>query len=257
MTRENQIKKAAEIIAYGCSDELKAALIQDFPELNESEDERIRKFLIKLVNDGSTRFPDGLTRNGVLAYLEKQKEQKPFNVCEQCPYYKDCPDYNEKRQEWNEDDIKKIRSEEYTKGFNDCLLGKQKGWNEEDEKMLSKIIKHFDWYDSDRFNAEDCKEAQDFLKSLRSQAKKEWDTHDKAIVNCIVCCLDGQFVPEAVRKQALEWFNKHRRDFLNSPSWKPSEEQMEALAYAINCYESDWGENKVLRSVINNLKKLM
>lgn len=37
--------------------------------------------------------------------------------------------------------IKKIRSEEYTKGFNDCLLGKQKGWSDGDEELLDSIIK--------------------------------------------------------------------------------------------------------------------
>ena len=45
-----------------------------FPELRESEDERIRKFLIKLVNDGFTHFPDSLSKIDVLDYLEKQKE---------------------------------------------------------------------------------------------------------------------------------------------------------------------------------------
>lgn len=78
MTREDQIKKAAEIIAYGCSDELKAALIQDFPELAESEDERIRKRLINIVGlyyGTSTVDPE---RDECIAYLEKQKEPLPI-----------------------------------------------------------------------------------------------------------------------------------------------------------------------------------
>ena len=54
----------------------------------------------------------------------------------------------------------------------------------------------------------------------------EWSEEDKAMVGCIAVCLDGQFVTEAARKQCLEWFNRHRRDFLNRPSWKPSVGQM-------------------------------
>ena len=46
-----------------------------------------------------------------------------------------------KRAEWSEEDIKKIRSEEYTKGFNDAAFGgKIKEWSEEDEGMLNWII---------------------------------------------------------------------------------------------------------------------
>lgn len=43
-------------------------------EIAESRDEKIRKFLIKLVNDGLTCFPDNLTRSDVLAYLVKEPE---------------------------------------------------------------------------------------------------------------------------------------------------------------------------------------
>ena len=46
------------------------------------------------------RWPD-LTCEGITkvecTFNDEQKEQKPFNVCEQCPYYKDCPDYNEQK----------------------------------------------------------------------------------------------------------------------------------------------------------------
>ena len=45
------------------------------------------------------------------------------------------------KQEWSEEDIKKIRSEEYTKGFNDAAFGgKLKEWSEEDEKYLNRVI---------------------------------------------------------------------------------------------------------------------
>lgn len=58
-------------------------------------------------------------------------------------------------------------------------------------------------------------------------------------------------VIEETAHHFVNWQKEHQ------PHWKPSEEQMEQLQRAINCYESDWGENKVLRSLINELKKLM
>ena len=51
-----------------------------FPELKESEDERIRKGLIKAVSrtfEGNKLFGTDVTREEALAWLEKQGEKKP------------------------------------------------------------------------------------------------------------------------------------------------------------------------------------
>ena len=55
-----------------------------FPELKESEDERIRKILIHIVKGACDKYGikykgDEITEEKLLAYLEKQKEQKPAN----------------------------------------------------------------------------------------------------------------------------------------------------------------------------------
>lgn len=48
-----------------------------FPELKESEDEKIRKALIRFHK--STIDVDGIKGEDILAWLEKQGEQKPFD----------------------------------------------------------------------------------------------------------------------------------------------------------------------------------
>ena len=53
-----------------------------FPELKESEDEKIRKILIHIVKGACDKYGikykgDEITEEKLLAYLEKQKEQKP------------------------------------------------------------------------------------------------------------------------------------------------------------------------------------
>jgi hypothetical protein len=71
------------------------------------------------------------------------------------------------------------------------------------------------------------------------QEEQEWSDEDKAIVGCIACCLDGQFVTEVARKQCLEWFNKHRRDFLNAHHTEWSEEDEEISKRIIS--DLRWG----------------
>lgn len=134
-------------------------------------------------------------------------------------------------------------------------------WSEEDEEIFNNIIekaKGGHWIEVNEITWLITR-----FKSLRPQPKQEWDTHDKAIVNCIVCCLDGQFVSESARKKSLEWFNKHRRDFLNSPHWKPSEEQMRELLKVVDKarelhYTSIDGYDgyNALRSLYEQLKHL-
>ena len=78
-------------------------------------------------------------------------------------------------------------------------------------------------------NVDYMKSFKERLNNLSFGEKQEWSEADKAIINCIVCCLDGQFVSEAARKQSLEWFNKHRRDFLNQPKQEWNEEDREMI----------------------------
>lgn len=55
-----------------------------FPELRESEDERIRKELIEFIHDTKGDEFEGydISKNDALAWLEKQKEQKPVEWSE-------------------------------------------------------------------------------------------------------------------------------------------------------------------------------
>ena len=98
------------------------------------------------------------------------------------------------RPHLSDEEIKKIRSEEYTKGFNDCLLGKQKGWGDGDEELLDGIIKVVCGIGVQPNGLRD-KQVR-FLKSLRPT------------YYCQTCKM-------------------------NKSHWKPSEEQMKALQNAV------------------------
>ena len=287
-------------IIFDKTGEMKKEFESIFSELKESEDERIRKSIIRLIQVGGYMEPEDKTK--ALAYLEKQKEQKSL-ICDgeiedkkrdivaaiRKYYSTDYAEYltsflkglspeDNSEDEYGQEMLgiayklmyEHIPENLRTQEFWDSLkfmreytgkvaiihsCEKPTEWNKEDEGMLNCIIATLceESHGGREANDKMVTWLENRLKSLRSQPKQEWDTHDKAIVNCIVCCLDGQFVPVAARKQSLEWFNKHRRDFLNRPSWKPSEEQMKALWDAYNGGK----EQEPLRELIEQLKKLM
>lgn len=226
-----------------------------FPELAESEDERIRKMCITAVNIAAST-DGGLLHHEAsecLAWLEeqkdknclacdqhlkgylagrkvteeeRQKEQKPAEWSKEDEHrrkdaiyfldsakkhYADTSEI-EKTIDWlfylrpqpkvDEEEIKKIRSEEYTNGFNDCLLGRQKGWSEEDEKMIKSILFVLESYVSQSESASSpslitsyptyYKEI-DWLKSLRPSWKPAWKPSEKEIIASEKTCKNCGF----------------------------------------------------------------
>ena len=88
-------KEALEIIRKNCTDgsQLREACEVFIPELKESEDERIRKAILSRLKDAKDQGCNtygGAKIDECIAYLERQKEQKPTN--------------SEKPKEWSEED---------------------------------------------------------------------------------------------------------------------------------------------------------
>lgn len=89
MNYEQKYKEAldeAKAIHKAIRQDLKPVIEQIFPELKESEDERIRKVLIGWINlEPSISFNDtfdGFSKEQILAWLERQGEQKPVDKVE-------------------------------------------------------------------------------------------------------------------------------------------------------------------------------
>ena len=75
--RYDELKVTAQELEHdGCFD--KITLFDLFPELKESEDERIRKVLVGWIKcEPLSSFEKGFSQEQILAWLEKQGEQKP------------------------------------------------------------------------------------------------------------------------------------------------------------------------------------
>lgn len=110
ITRKEQIEKARELLACGAlGQEACDAIKRDFPELQGTEDERIRKAIIGALNDTAIAAYGDTTIGEMLAYLEKQKEQKPIPALDRgdeiilkaiCEELKDAPGWVERIEGW-------------------------------------------------------------------------------------------------------------------------------------------------------------
>ena len=233
---DEALKRAKTAIDIAADKDLvKGVATTIFPELRESEDERIRKALIDGVRQ--IRCKNDITQEQMIAYLEKQKEQKPaeqlggtFTSYDMAKTFTEGQNYVIahpkkfglcKPAEWSEDTIRcGIREVGLTQHQIDwlkknvCPQPKQE-WSEENEKMLEIVIANYE-YMFDKLRKGDDSDGiadhiliMDWLKSLRPQ-----------------------------------------------PHWKPSEEQMDALKdVAYGTYQN--GDGPALRSLYEQLKKLI
>lgn len=154
------LKRAKGIIKYykehNRGDE---AAIEDlevvFPELKESEYERIRKGIIGVVKG---TMPDNDYRKKYLDWLEKQSQ---------------------------EDMVEALRME-YEKGKSDVLQEQRKEWNEEDERIIEWLIHDIkNALDDCIYNGESVEDAEKALAWLEKQNKQ-------ILANSAKTCKDEQ-----------------------------------------------------------------
>lgn len=172
---KNLVGKIKRAYMNAWTNSTKAVLEEIFPELVESEDERIRKGLITAVSGtlkGNTLWHTDVTREEALAWLEKQGKEKPVNfapyqIGEMVTAYRDNP---EKRNESFGKPVNcMIRA--YKQGIEDAIskfnLQKPAEWSEEDERMLNSCIGAI--WATDYYSYDSRQEMEQWLKSLRPQ----------------------------------------------------------------------------------------
>lgn len=226
-----------------------------FPELAESEDERIRKELIELVRNHARLSISGK----MVAWLEKQGEHANFRNKIQIGDKVTC----------NEDGVLVNLSQLERVAKPSEKQGKQNpSWSEEDEKMCQETI---DWFEKKCFpyaleNDNPAKESIKWLKSLKDrvqpQPKQEWSKEDENMRESVIDVLVNNTMSGSkgseVYSEEIDWLKS-----LKHNHWKPSEEQMKAIKYFIdfhrpqaNASTGGWNEFKHLESLYNNLKNL-
>ena len=195
MDYENIFNRAKAAYGTGAYDDATLEFI--FPELAESEDERIRKEIIDIVEayrancvyEGTHKFDD------CLAWLERQKEQKPV--------------------ENSGKELLYVSNKSYNIGYRDGKMAaeSEQEWSVEDETCLEYalwcVMKTRHFVAKDACDLDACRCAERWLRTLH-------------------------------------------------PSWKPSEEQMDALKSKLPIIKGT-GNNvdSILESLYEQLKKLI
>lgn len=209
------------------SKEQKEKLEKIFPELKESEDERIRKELIAMVKLSCTNGDDADKK---IAWIERQVEQKPAwseedemfvhglirglaakrDIHRHTTFSSDCIDITETIN-WLESLKNRVQPQE------------KQEWSKEDIDMIDWLIRC-----CEKEHEELCNDKyghQDIVSDLKRDCRKKWD-----------------------------WIESLKNKVVPQNRWKPSEEQMEAL------YEETQKSDRIrdvrIVSLYEDLKKL-
>ena len=221
-----------------------------FPQLRESEDERIRKELVNFLQ--SPFIKENLTDEKVapwLAWLEKQKEQNgedeectDFTIyhplkngkgeykCIPYSFYGLLTSFSE-----DKDLIDFLRTCFYTEEECEAWIEKQK-----EQKPA-------EWEDyKDKVNIPYC------------SSEPEWSEEDADMLNCCISSIEEAKENRYAYKETdgdtsydreIAWLKSLR------PSWKPSDEQMKALEVSFR-KDGDDNYRNAINSLYNDLKKL-
>lgn len=247
-----QIEKAKEL--YDSLDPGDRTLLEYiFPEVVESEDERIRRRLVEYFNGRADNYYFlGFSKRELLAWLEKQKEHFTPEEKMNHPLFLEGFDVGRqvgevvaKPAEWSDSVAKEMfikaleRAVEQTKKgceLTDCDKHswwedfkayseiKPAEWSEEDEKMIERLIRH-----TQKEYDELCKDSfghQEIISDLKESCRER-----------------------------MNWLEKRLKSLRPRPHWKPSEEQMNELRNAVSLIATP--NRFILDELYSDLKKLM
>jgi len=275
MTREEAIKTIMSANVW--TDEEREALGILIPELAESEDERIRKALIDGVRQ--IRCKNGITQEQMIAYLEKQKEnpKSADSIPSDCTTDAKCDDRWHKVADFLPDSGRDVLAKDalgnyllasfdgdqwfvsvydgedkpivYTpaiKEWCDIPSEKQKEQKPRDYRKLYEEVVNSEWFKENYAG-----------KSLGEEQKPAWTEADEVYLEDALWCVDKaeKSCKDGDDKGAC-WSAKRWLKSLR-PSWKPSEEQMDALKSKLPIIKGT-GNNvdSILESLYEQLNKL-
>lgn len=271
MNRAEAIKIIRE--TYHTEEELNAleTLIPELKESEESEEERVRKDIIGLIkfalNDGSAVSPGShTTKEEALAYLEKQKEQKPVEKEITLTSFEGT--LNTFLFDFANSPIEDCEPKEYIKKHSAEIL--KAAYKELNAKLQQDIFEARqegirDGYEAAKAEQKPVEIAPNQfdgitygMQGYSTEKPAEWNEEDETIRHGIECLImfalqDGSSIAPGcatTKEQALNWLKSLR------PSWRPSEEQMSALKEAYESYDFCDGERNALESLYEQLKQL-
>ena len=217
---DEAIKRAKSAIKECGNNQGRIAMIESiFPELKESEDDRIRKAIIGYIDHGQHY---GVSNKDMIAWLEKQGVQKP----------------------------QRMISAEAKEAMYD-----KPAWSEEDECYMGECIGAI--ATKDGWSFEEKRKTKHWLKSIkdRVQPKQEWSEDDKLVVEDIEEAVIKYWHGQS-QEDLLDWLKSLKGRVQPQNKWKPSDEQMTALKHAFNDCSIAFADMKILATLYEQLKAL-
>ena len=248
-----------------------------FPELYESEDERIRNLIYCLIRDRTDNRKllehNGVSVDDALAYLERQKEQKP-EIKYVYPIFKvgdtiKPKAYNESHR------IDKIKDDNYVldNGITFPIVG-QDVWEIVEQKPAEKISVSEELYEhirnacaciEDAMSSDTLYDMTDYLEMADSSAQKAFDMVERSVVKQPAewseedeQCLDVAI--EILENLGYDGEADNLKHLRHQPHWKPSKEQMRALKsarYMMSQSGDYYDTTAIIDSLITDLQKLL
>lgn len=222
-TYEKKLALAKEALDSGYYD--KETIEYIFPELKESEDERIRKSLIDMLkNDEKCYLKE-------IAWLEKQGSQILANPAKTC------------KDEQKPADITNKLKEEYQRGWDAAMLQLPKEVDSQIWQIANNSAKT--WEESFAILCASQKAYDKGKKDALKEQKPAWSEEDEKMLNHIIGLLEG-----------LPNLHNWLKSLKDRYTWKPSDEQIKALLYEVYAWDEDSINGQNLKSLYQDLKKL-
>lgn len=280
MDYKEKLKLAKEALDSGSYD--KETIEYIFPELAESEEERIRKELIEFIKSR------GGFKGEWIAWLEKQipsclSHDDEIMIRQLTEYFttgKGLQNTNDTVVEWLTDIKRKLEKQ-----------GEQKPWSEEDEYKYNTILHHldlrkekykkecnqeeqdryqclYDWFKifKDRVGCEaNCTTTKEWSEedeviyhpeNFGLQKPAEWSKEDERLFQIIIDILDKEEHKGHLSHADLIACVRKLKSLRPQLQWRPSDAQMDSITCTVRkmkesaCYDSE------LVSLFNDLKKL-
>ena len=270
---DGALERAKEQSSKCCLD--KIVLEDIFPELKESEDERMKKLCISVVKQFAAvcRKEDKYLPEveKCIAWLEKQGEQKPADKVE--PKKEDTSELTpfeaelfsmmsdawqgyQLGEEVNIVEIVKEHSSELLERANE----QSHAWSEEDEQIFNVMKSELEKYIMLKqygtpLSVYDIEWFKSLKDRVQPQPKQEWSEEDDEMLNLITARLHSHpNIDLEEYSKEYDWLN-YRLKYLRPQShWKPSDEQMDALKSSTYCQNKQM--SKVLFGLYQDLLKL-
>ena len=229
---KDALERAREEFGSGCYD--KGTIEYIFPELAESEDERIRKDIISFLKANKDFAEDWI------AWLERQGEHK----CKEDFEYNGCI--------WRLNESVTIEHEKYYYCVQDYYSGGRKQASKGDIVQALRGMSMMGL---------DSKKAAEYFQPVNFIEPK-WSEDDEAILSAIinviqVCHPDAMWRIDTSKTAAVSTkFVINWLKTLKPQNWKPTNEQMEALDKVYKTHGADCECRHILLGLLNDLKKL-